>query len=89
MPKDFNFVDPEVKVAAPIAFTDAQKSDDARHSNNWYNVGKLKPGASIQQETQVDAFNAYIFNAFCNGSPEIYGGFYELSNACRTCSSAV
>jgi predicted permease len=56
MPPDFNFVDPEVRLWIPIAFTPQQKT--ARHSNNWYNVGRLKPGATVQQaQMQVDALN--------------------------------
>ena len=56
MPADFTFVDPEVRLWVPLAFTPEQKTQ--RHSNNWYNVGRLKPGASLQQaQAQVDALN--------------------------------
>jgi predicted permease len=56
MPPDFKFVDPEVRLWVPIAFTPQQKN--ARHSNNWYHIGRLKPGATIQQaQAQVDALN--------------------------------
>ncbi|MBZ5601539.1 MAG: ABC transporter permease [Acidobacteriia bacterium] len=56
MPADFKFVNPEVRLWVPLAFTAEQKA--ARHSNNWYNVGRLKSGATLQQaQMQVDALN--------------------------------
>lgn len=56
MAADFSFINPTVRLWVPIAFTPEQKA--ARHSNNWYNVGRLKPGATLQQaRTQVDALN--------------------------------
>jgi predicted permease len=56
MPHDFRFVDSEVRLWVPLAFTPEQKV--ARHSNNWYDVGRLKPGATVQQaQAQVDALN--------------------------------
>jgi predicted permease len=65
MPEDFLFVDPEVVVWTPVAFTDEQKSDDARHSNNWTNVGRLMPGATIEvAQAQVDALNAANLERF-------------------------
>jgi predicted permease len=56
MPPDFSFVDPEVRVWIPLAFTAGEKA--VHHSNNWYNIGRLKPGATIQQvQAQIDALN--------------------------------
>jgi putative ABC transport system permease protein len=57
MPRGFLFVDPEVRYWVPLAFTADQKT--AHHNNNWYNIGRLKPGASIQSaQVQIDALNA-------------------------------
>ena len=57
MPQNFQFVDPEVRYWVPLAFTEKQK--EARHSSNWHNIGRLKPGATIQQaRAQLDAINA-------------------------------
>ncbi len=65
MPEDFLFVDPEVLLWTPVAFTDEDKSDNSRHSNNWRNVGRLKPGATIEQaQAQVDALNAANLERF-------------------------
>lgn len=56
MPAGFDFMDPEVRLWIPLAFTPAQKI--ARHSNSWYNIGRLKSGATLQQaQMQVDALN--------------------------------
>ena len=57
MPRDFTFVNPDVRLWTPLAFTPEQKQ--GHHSNNWYNIGRLKPGATLgQAQSQVDALNA-------------------------------
>jgi predicted permease len=57
MPPDFLFFDPDVRLWTPIAFTPEQKT--AHHSNNWMNIGRLKPGATVSQvQAQVSAVNA-------------------------------
>lgn len=56
MPAGFNFIDPEVRVWIPAAFSPADR--ETRHSNNWFNIGRLKPGATLPQaQAQVDALN--------------------------------
>ena len=56
MPRDFTFIEPEVRLWIPLAFTDEQKT--VHHSNNWYHIGRLKPGATLQQaQAQVNALN--------------------------------
>jgi len=47
MPADFNFIDPDVRLWIPLAFTAEQKT--VHHSNNWYHIGRLNPGATLQQ----------------------------------------
>jgi putative ABC transport system permease protein len=65
LPADFQFLDPEVKLWLPIAFNAEEKSDDSRHSNNWSMVGRLKPGATVQQaQQQLDALNARNLERF-------------------------
>src|SRR5258708_17750826 len=57
MPRGFLFVDPEVRFWIPLAFTAEQKQ--AHHNNNWYSVGRVKPGATLAQvQSRVDALNA-------------------------------
>jgi predicted permease len=65
MPRGFSFVDPKVRFWIPLAFTPQQKTDDARHSNGWFNIGRLKPGAMLEQaQTQVNALNAANLERF-------------------------
>ena len=63
MPANFDFVDPDVRFWMPAAFTAEEKN--VRHSNNWYNIGRLRPGATIQQvQSQVNAINAANLDRF-------------------------
>jgi predicted permease len=63
MPRGFLFVDPDVRFWIPLAFTPEQKQ--TRHNNNWFNVGRLKPGATLAQtQSQVDALNAANLERF-------------------------
>jgi len=56
MPADFNFIDPDVRLWIPLGFTAEQKT--VHHSNNWYHIGRLKRGATLQQaQAQVNALN--------------------------------
>ncbi|HEY6387208.1 MAG TPA: ABC transporter permease [Candidatus Acidoferrum sp.] len=56
MPPNFDFVDPEVRLWLPVAFTAEEKT--VHHSNNWDDIGRLKPGATmVQAQQQVDALN--------------------------------
>lgn len=59
MPKSFEAVRPGVVLWRPLAFTPQQRADDQRHSNNYWNIGRLKPGATLRQaQDQVNALNA-------------------------------
>jgi putative ABC transport system permease protein len=63
MPRDFVFVDPDVRFWVPLAFSKEQKTQ--YHNNNWSNIGRLKPGATIAQvQAQVDALNAANLERF-------------------------
>jgi putative ABC transport system permease protein len=65
LPRGFGFLQPEVKIWLPVAFTAEQKSDDSRHSNNWSYLARLKPGATVEQATQqIDALNARNLDRF-------------------------
>lgn len=56
MPPNFNFVEPEVRLWMPLAFSPEEKT--VHHSNNWYHIGRLNPGATLEQaQAQVDALN--------------------------------
>ena len=59
LPRDFAFLDPRVRVYRPLAFTAEQKSDESRHNNSYEMIGRLKPGAALEQaEAQIEAINA-------------------------------
>lgn len=65
MPRSLEPLDPGVLLWRPLAFTAEQKSDDSRHSNNFWNVGRLKPGATLHEaQAQVDALNAANLERF-------------------------
>ncbi len=67
LPQGFGFLEPDVKVFLPLAFTAEEKSDESRHSNNWSYVARLKPGATEQQaRQQIDALNARNLDRFPN-----------------------
>ena len=56
MPPNFNFIDPDVRLWMPLAFTAEEKT--VHHSNNWYHIGRLKRGATLEQaQAQVNALN--------------------------------
>jgi predicted permease len=65
MPRDFVLVGPEVMLWRPLAFTPEQKSDSNRHSNSYQMIGRLKPGATLEQaQAQIDAINAANLERF-------------------------
>jgi predicted permease len=65
MPRDFVFTDADVQLWVPLAFTEQQQSDDARHSNSWAMIGRLNPGANLAQaQAQIDVLNAANLERF-------------------------
>ncbi|NJL28951.1 MAG: hypothetical protein HC897_14215, partial [Thermoanaerobaculia bacterium] len=65
MPASFRFTDPETRLWTARAFTDEQKSDDRRHSNNGEMIGRLLPGRTLEQaQAQIDALNASNLERF-------------------------
>lgn len=59
LPRNFRFVDPDIQVIRAIAFKPEERADDQRHSNNWNQVGRLKPGTTVAQvQSQLAALNA-------------------------------
>ena len=65
LPPAFVFLDPDIQIFRPAAFTAREKSDDSRHSNNWQQFGRLTAGATLEQaQSQLDAINAANFERF-------------------------
>ena len=59
MPRSFTFVDPEVRIWIPLAFSNEERSEDRRYSQNHDEIARLAPGATIgQAKPRIDALNA-------------------------------
>lgn len=57
MPRGFTFYNPDAALIVPLSFTAEQKT--AYHSNSWHHIGRLRPGATLEQvQAQVNAVNA-------------------------------
>lgn len=67
LPADFTFLWSDIDVWLPTMFTAVEKSDERRHSNNHQYIGRLAPGASLEQLTQqLDALQAANDERFPN-----------------------
>ncbi|MDE3154203.1 MAG: ABC transporter permease [Acidobacteriota bacterium] len=65
MPRGFTFDDPDVRAWIPAAFTDAEKSEDARFDENYDFIGRLKAGATLAQaRTQLAALDRENYQRF-------------------------
>lgn len=65
MPRSLEPMHPGIAFWRALAFTPADRSDENRHSNNYTNLGRLKPGASLSQaQAQVNALNAANLERF-------------------------
>jgi predicted permease len=65
MPQGWRFIDPDIELWTPAAFTPVERSDERRHSNNWQQMGRLAAGATIvQAQAQIDAINARNLERF-------------------------
>lgn len=80
MPPDWRFVDPDVQLWRPVAFTGEQRSDDQRHSNNWQQIARLKPGATVEQaQSQIDAINARNLERFPDLKPILINAGFKTT----------
>jgi predicted permease len=65
LPPAFTFLDQEIQLFRPAAFTAQERSDEARHSNNWQMFARLKDGATRDQaQSQIDSLNAANLDRF-------------------------
>jgi len=66
LPDRFASLDSVVpRVWKPFAFTPQQTSDDARHSNSWGMIARLKPGVTVAYAQQrINALNKQITDQF-------------------------
>jgi len=78
LPPGFAFGGPDVRFYMPLAFTARQRSDDARHSNGWFSIGRLKEGATIDQaRAQLSALDRVSVERLLQMKPLLLNaGFY-------------
>jgi len=61
LPETFTFLNPEVRLWVPLAFTEAERGEDRRHSQNHDQIARLASGATLAQaRARIDALNARI-----------------------------
>lgn len=61
LPRDFFFLNPEVRVFVPLAFTPEEVSENSRWSQNHDLIARLAPGATIERvQARMDAHNAEV-----------------------------
>jgi putative ABC transport system permease protein len=48
LPEGFTFLNPDVAIWTPLAFTAQQRSEDARYSQNHDQIARLAPGEPVQ-----------------------------------------
>ncbi len=61
LPEDFTFLDPNTRVFVPLAFTDEERAEESRHSQNHEQIGRLAAAATLAQaQARIDALNARI-----------------------------
>ena len=54
MPKGFYFLNPDVLLWRPLAFTPEQKSDEQRHSNSWQHIAPPQAGRQLAARAAAD-----------------------------------
>lgn len=76
MPRGFRFLNSDVRFLTPLAFS--LEDRNRYHQNNYYSVGRLKPGATIAQvQAQVNALNAANLERFPHFKEALVNaGFY-------------
>jgi predicted permease len=56
LPAEFSFLSPDVRVFVPLAFTDQERSDESRYSQNHEQLARLAPGVTLAQaQARIDA----------------------------------
>ncbi len=65
MPADFALAGTPAELWTPLVFTPDEKADASRHSNNGTILGRLRPGATVEQaQHEIDALNARNLERF-------------------------
>jgi len=86
MPEGFGIFRLDARFWVPAVYTEAQRADSRRSSNDQYQIGRLKPGVTASEaRAQLDALNAANLERF----PELVEsreriGFYVSVDPLRT-----
>lgn len=79
MPPAFRYLSQRAKLWTPMAFSDDDRKNDRRHSNNMQMIARLKPGISIAAaQAQVDTLNARTVKEDPYGKMVIDAGFHTI-----------
>lgn len=55
---EFSFLSPEVRVFVPLAFTDEERSEGSRYSQNHEQIARLAPGVALSAvQARIDGLN--------------------------------
>jgi predicted permease len=59
LPEEFSFLNSDVRVYLPLAFTSKERAEDRRYSQNHEAIGRLAAGVTLAQaQSHIDALNA-------------------------------
>ncbi len=79
MPEEFLFLGASVRLWIPLSFSEFQRSDEARHSNNWEQIGRLRDGSSIDQvRAQLDALTEANYERFPHFKEPLHNAGYNV-----------
>jgi predicted permease len=61
LPAEFHFLNPELRVFVPLAFSDEDRAEERRHSQNHEQIARLARGVTLTQaQSRIDILNAGI-----------------------------
>jgi predicted permease len=64
LPEGFSFLNPEVRIFTPLAFTAEERAEERRWSQNHQMIGRLASGATIEQaRARIDALNVRVLES--------------------------
>ena len=77
LPPSFSFLNPDVRLFVPLAFSDEDRAEERRYSQNHEQIARLAPGVTLEQaQAQVDALNAqFVERAGPLKAPLIKAGY--------------
>lgn len=76
MPAGFRFLNLRAVLWTPLCFSEEDRKDDRRHSNNMEMIGRLKPDASAgAAQAEIDALNARALEGDPYASLVVGAGF--------------